>query len=211
MTPDRVRLERKGHNGDVPPLRDLTLSLLYTDDGTDIWTCGQLSRGQGVVRVEDLTPAAFYEVRGGLRAATGRIFTFLWTLDGHDLVSYVHFLLASVLHDRPAAPELERFRSAEHSPGVIATVWHQDGGLLRLTEGTNGEWALAFLNAQGRAPESQDSPFFSRLSISSEAWRSAALTALREYRQTLDFLFGRDWTTQDGFAERLAHALACLD
>lgn len=171
---------------------ELSIELVYTDETVGSWTLGALARNAGVIHPDHLAPEAFYDVFGGLRVATDRIFRFLDVDAAFDLVAYVRFLIGGVVEvqGQPVPAALEDFRSASAYEPIIASVLHQDGSRVQLRLVPEG-LALDHLDPEGEAPDGRGSPYFDGLLLDPVAWRAAALEALAEYRAVLgDLLAG---------------------
>lgn len=170
----------------MPGLSQLSAELIYVDDTVGPWTVGALARCQGVIHPDHLTAESFYEVLGGLRLSTDRLFRFLDLSGAADLVSYVRFLLSSLagLHAGPLPAELAAFAN-DHPPPVIACVLRHDASRLQLRL-TGENLLLDYLDTRAHAPAGRGSPYFEGLRLDPVSWQAAALEALSEYRQVLD-------------------------
>ncbi|HYF63882.1 MAG TPA: hypothetical protein VD886_13765 [Herpetosiphonaceae bacterium] len=168
-------------------LTGFSIALFYADETAGTWSLRDLAAHRGVIAPEHVGSDGFTDAAGMLAFYHDRFHCFLQVGAGDDVLSYVHFLLESLVSlsraQLPAAAEkLRPEASFMGHDQVVASLFQSDQTLV-LVQDAGDDLTLAYLNPAGEAPEYRLSPYFQHISVAKAAWRAAAIEALDEYFQ----------------------------
>jgi hypothetical protein len=168
-------------------LTGFSIALFYADETAGTWSLRDLAAHHGVLAPEHVGSDGFTEAVGMLALYHDRFHCFLQAGAGDDLLSYVYFLLESLvaLSQAPLPPPVEKLRPEASFMGherVVASLFQSDQTLV-LIQDAGAALTVAYLNPAGEAPEYRLSPYFQAISVAKAAWRAAAIEALDEYFQ----------------------------